>query len=72
MPQEFADVPDGTGSTVPINAKGAIDGAKTLSEAAGFLETRAAWLRSLEARGYQLTRPIQEDRGSAELVDPEV
>ncbi len=72
LPQEFADGPEDTSSTMAIRAKGVMDGAKTLSGAAERLEAHAAWLRSLEAKGYQLAGPVEDDYGYAELAEPEI
>jgi hypothetical protein len=46
-----------------IRAKGQIDGAATLSEAAAHLEEYARGLRTMEADGWQLTGPIEDDYG---------
>ncbi|NKX56393.1 hypothetical protein [Arthrobacter mobilis] len=72
MPQEFADGPENTSSTMVIRAKGVMDGARTLSGAAECLESHAAWLSNLEAKGYQLAGPVEDDYGYAALAEPEI
>lgn len=46
-----------------IRAKWAMDGATTLSEAAGKLRELAHQLELLEQEGWQLTGPVEDDYG---------
>jgi hypothetical protein len=46
-----------------VRAKWIMDGATTLSEAATRIEGFAAWLRELEAQGWQLSGPVEDDYG---------
>lgn len=46
-----------------IRAKGTMDGATTLPEAAARLRTFAVYLETMEAEGWQLTAPVNDDYG---------
>lgn len=48
---------------VVVRAKWQMDGALTLSGAAASLEEYARGLRAMEADGWQLTGPIEDDYG---------
>jgi hypothetical protein len=59
---DFWTDPDPEPSEI-IRAKGVIDGAATLSEAADQLEAFAKFLRGEEENGKQLTEPVKNDYG---------
>jgi hypothetical protein len=58
---DFED--DGVLEGETIRTKWAFDGASTLKEAATKLRTYADHLESLEADGWQLDSPIEDDYG---------
>jgi hypothetical protein len=52
-----------------IRARWVMDGARTLSQAAGKLEALARELRELEESGWQLAGPVENDHGVIRQVD---
>lgn len=53
--------------TVAVHAQFILDGASTLTEAADAARAYADFLDGLVDNGYELTAPIQDDRGFATL-----
>jgi hypothetical protein len=64
IPVVFPGAIDRDGELI-IRAKGTIDEAATLEEAAVFAETFAAYLRQLAADGWELAGPVTGDYGFA-------
>jgi hypothetical protein len=59
---------DDESSSETVRAKWAMDGATTLSEAAAKLVEFADELKKLEADGWQLAAPVNDDYGFIERV----
>lgn len=53
-----------------VRAKGAIDGATTLEDAARDLEVHARALRAMAADGWELTGPVRDDYGWVRRAQP--
>lgn len=56
-------------SETVIRAKWSMDGATTLAEAAEKLRAFAGELDGMAAKGYELTRPVDDDYGFAARKD---
>lgn len=48
---------------LPIRAKGVLDGARTLEEAAQFLRDLADRFIALHGQGWELVQPVEDDYG---------
>lgn len=58
----------GADDTETVRARGAMDGAATLGEAAAMLRAAAADLEVWEAEGWQLAGPVRDDHGVVRRV----
>ena len=66
---DSAEDEDEWDGTEIIRAKWAMDGAKTLTEAAAQLRRFAEYLDELRRDGWELAAPVEDDYGLIENVD---